>query len=88
MARVPEDKLARVLNAFVQKEAFRKAKHGSKSRGPLLSYVQGMNILAAPILFTMPEVRERVSGVTQPPARACSLHPLTRHPGLGLSDAA
>eukprot|EP00735_Rhodelphis_limneticus_P003685 TRINITY_DN15187_c0_g1::TRINITY_DN15187_c0_g1_i1::g.30686::m.30686 TRINITY_DN15187_c0_g1::TRINITY_DN15187_c0_g1_i1::g.30686 ORF type:complete len:320 (-),score=7.17,sp/Q55EP9/BUB2_DICDI/45.55/9e-78,RabGAP-TBC/PF00566.13/4.5e-36 TRINITY_DN15187_c0_g1_i1:39-998(-) len=46
--RVPEEKLLRVLNAM---------EHACESEGgSLLSYVQGMNVLCAPFLYTMPEV--------------------------------
>lgn len=46
--RVPEEKLIRVLNAFIH----------SCDRGALtkLSYVQGMNVVCAPFLYVMPEL--------------------------------
>eukprot|EP01104_Vermistella_antarctica_P015205 TRINITY_DN4931_c1_g1_i1.p1 TRINITY_DN4931_c1_g1~~TRINITY_DN4931_c1_g1_i1.p1 ORF type:complete len:323 (+),score=70.92 TRINITY_DN4931_c1_g1_i1:233-1201(+) len=44
--RVPEDKLIRVLNAFIN----------SLEPSSKLSYVQGMNVLCAPFLYIMPEV--------------------------------
>jgi len=44
--RVPEEKLIRILNAFIH----------SCSTGSKLSYVQGMNVVCAPFLYVMPEV--------------------------------
>lgn len=46
--RVPEEKILRVLNSFV---------HSVDSSAA--GYVQGMNVLVAPFLYTMPEVRIR-----------------------------
>jgi len=44
--RVPEEKLIRILNAFIHS-------CGANSK---LSYVQGMNVICAPFLYVMPEV--------------------------------
>jgi len=44
--RVPEEKLIRILNAFVH----------SLGLSTKLSYVQGLNVICAPFLYVMPEV--------------------------------
>jgi len=45
-ARVPEEKLIRLLNAFIH----------SCGKNEQISYVQGMNVISAPFLYVMPEV--------------------------------
>ncbi|EIW66443.1 hypothetical protein TREMEDRAFT_34771 [Tremella mesenterica DSM 1558] len=46
--KVKEDMLIRLLEAFVWKN------HGSERDGLPFTYVQGMNVLSAPFLYTMP----------------------------------
>ena len=53
IAKVDEDVLSRVLNAFVWKM---KAKPSSRLMNISFTYVQGMNVLAAPFLYVMPEL--------------------------------
>ncbi|GKT23679.1 hypothetical protein ADUPG1_012497 [Aduncisulcus paluster] len=45
--KVPEDKLIRLLNAYVH--------YKEENDLPGASYVQGMNVVAAPLLFVLPE---------------------------------
>ncbi|KAI8807707.1 rab-GTPase-TBC domain-containing protein, partial [Cladochytrium replicatum] len=52
-AKVSENMLSRVLNAFVWKA---KEHPPSRLMNLSFSYVQGMNVLAAPFLYTMPEL--------------------------------
>lgn len=47
--RVPEEKLIRILNAFIHS-------CGSGSGDQKFAYVQGMNVVCAPFLYLMPEV--------------------------------
>ncbi|CAG8680972.1 2283_t:CDS:2, partial [Scutellospora calospora] len=51
LERVNEDMLIRVLNAFVWK-----MKSSTICGNQTVTYVQGMNVLAAPFLFTMSEI--------------------------------
>ena len=51
--KVSESMLTRVLNAFVWKV---KDRPTSRLMNLTYSYVQGMNVLAAPFLFVLPEV--------------------------------
>ncbi|RSH94798.1 hypothetical protein EHS25_004604 [Saitozyma podzolica] len=50
--KVKEDMLIRLLEAFVWKN------HGSERDGLPFTYVQGMNVLSAPFLYTMPSQLE------------------------------
>ncbi|CAH0479065.1 unnamed protein product [Peronospora belbahrii] len=60
--RVPEEKLVRLLNVFINElgstPGDEKQDHGKNGCGgnvPLIRYVQGMNVLCAPLLFVLPE---------------------------------
>ncbi|KAK0521695.1 CDC16 protein [Tilletia horrida] len=56
--RVQEDKLIRLLNAFVWKHANDHMQAEPPAHGYDFSYVQGMNVLAAPFLYVMPSELE------------------------------
>ncbi|KAE8221070.1 hypothetical protein CF326_g8631 [Tilletia indica] len=56
--RVHEDKLIRLLNAFVWKHAHEHTEDEPPSNSYDFSYVQGMNVLAAPFLYVMPSELE------------------------------
>ncbi|CAI5727289.1 unnamed protein product [Peronospora effusa] len=60
--RVPEEKLVRLLNVFINElgsdpgdEKQIEGKHAHGGNLPLIRYVQGMNVLCAPLLYVLPE---------------------------------
>ncbi|OWZ06022.1 hypothetical protein PHMEG_00021780, partial [Phytophthora megakarya] len=60
--RVPEEKLVRLLNVFINElgsnPGEEKQEDGEHARGgnlPSIRYVQGMNVLCAPLLYVLPE---------------------------------
>lgn len=53
--RAPENKLIRLLNAFIHKYGIKK-KDRNRIKRYDFTYVQGMNVLAAPFLYVMPEL--------------------------------
>ncbi|KAL4164534.1 hypothetical protein KRP22_004400 [Phytophthora ramorum] len=60
--RVPEEKLVRLLNVFINElgsnPGDEKREEGEPARGgnlPSIRYVQGMNVLCAPLLYVLPE---------------------------------
>ncbi|CEG44965.1 bub2 protein [Plasmopara halstedii] len=61
--RVPEEKLVRLLNVFInelgsspsEEENSKDGKNGRCGNLPSIRYVQGMNVLCAPLLYVLPE---------------------------------
>ncbi|GAB9464381.1 hypothetical protein Gpo141_00001811 [Globisporangium polare] len=58
--RVPEEKLARLLNVFINELGAHSTSQHSEARigndnPEYIRYVQGMNVLCAPLLYVMPE---------------------------------
>ncbi|WOO80787.1 Cell division control protein 16 [Vanrija pseudolonga] len=82
--RVKEDMLIRLLEAFVWKN------HGSERDGLPFTYVQGMNVLSAPFLYTMPSQLEAFACFSNFIERACPLYVQPTlvgvHRGLKLLD--
>ncbi|KAK0557165.1 CDC16 protein [Tilletia horrida] len=86
--RVHEDKLIRLLNAFVWRHADGQAHATSASYD--FSYVQGMNVLAAPFLYVMPSELEAFRCFSQFIEVCCPLYVQPTlagvHRGLRLLD--
>ncbi|ORX35248.1 rab-GTPase-TBC domain-domain-containing protein [Kockovaella imperatae] len=82
--KVKEDMLIRLLEAFVWKN------HGSERDGLPFTYVQGMNVLSAPFLYTMPSQLEAFACFSTFIEKCCPLYvqpTLTGvHRGLKLLD--
>ncbi|KAI9906130.1 hypothetical protein PsorP6_014154 [Peronosclerospora sorghi] len=60
--RVPEEKLVRLLNVFIKElgsspreEMQEESEHARGGNLPSIRYVQGMNVLCAPLLYVLPE---------------------------------
>ncbi|KAK4686192.1 cell cycle arrest protein BUB2, partial [Tremellales sp. Uapishka_1] len=82
--KVKEDMLIRLLEAFIWKN------HGSERDGLPFTYVQGMNVLSAPFLYTMPTQLEAFACFSTFIENACPLYVQPTlvgvHRGLKLLD--